>query len=290
MLHRSIKIEEPEYPTILREIQDPPETLFIRGELASLRNKCLSIVGTRKASREGMHTAEEFAFSLARLEVTIISGLAAGIDAVSHKGALRAGGNTVAVLGTGIDKIYPAQNQNLAQEIIKSKGAILSEYPPGEPSYKGNFLRRNRIISGLSSATLVVEAPARSGSLATARFAAEQGREVFVVPGPHKNFNFAGSHALIRDGAILTTSPVELAQDMNWLDVGSKEGTEPQTLYELNPEETIVFETIHREGASLKVDKIIELTKLEPRTVNVCLASLIIKELVLEEGTGYKLK
>ncbi|MBU2101624.1 DNA-processing protein DprA [Patescibacteria group bacterium] len=290
MPHRFISLKEREYPPLLREIQDPPEGLYIKGELSSPTKPSLSVVGTRKASKEGIRIAEEFSERLVRMGVVIVSGLAMGIDTAAHKGSLRAGGITVAVLGTSIDKIYPVFNTALAEEIVKNKGAVISEYSPDEPSYKGNFLKRNRIISGLSGATLVIEAPERSGSLATARFAAEQGREVFVVPGPIRDSNYKGSHGLIRDGATLVASPEEIAEDMGWKEVGEPIHKESSALTSISTEEALVIEVFRDEGTPLKVDKIIELTKLEPRMVNVGLASLTIKGLVVEEATGYKLK
>lgn len=281
-------LEDSELPVLLREIQDPPGRLYLQGCLPQ-STRFLSIVGTRKASREGVRIAEMFAGRLAAAGVVIVSGLAVGIDTAAHKGALDRHGLTIAVLGTGLDNIYPASNTKLAERIIREQGALLSEYPGGASVYKGNFLRRNRIISGLSSAVLIVEAPQRSGSLATARLAAEQGREVFVVPGSLGDLNYAGSHALIRDGAILTTSPEELAEDMGWR-VDRDDNQPPGTSLDLNAEEISILDLMRECGTPLKVDNIIELTKLEPRMVNVGLANLLIKGLIIEDTVGYKLK
>jgi DNA processing protein len=277
-----------DFPSLLREIQDPPRQLYAQGLLPK-GIPFLSIVGTRKASREGIRIAEEFAEYFAAMNIVVVSGLATGIDTAAHNGSLRRGGITVAVLGTGLDKIYPASNGKLAERIIQNRGAIISEYSSDEPSYKGNFLRRNRIISGLSSAVLVVEAPQRSGSLATARFAAEQGREVFVVPGALRDINYVGSHDLIRDGAVLVTSPAQLAEDMGWKEIEDNDWRVGVS-NNLNAEEGLIISLMREAGVPLKVDKIIELAKLEPRIVSISLASLIIKELVIEDTAGYKLK
>jgi len=277
-----------DFPPLLREMQDPPNQLYIRGLLPK-DALFLSIVGTRKASREGMNIAEGFAEYFAAMKVVVVSGLAMGIDAAAHRGSLNRGGTTVAVLGTSLDKIYPASNAKLAERIVQEKGALISEYSPGEPFYRGNFLRRNRIISGLSLAVLVIEAPQHSGSLATARFAAEQGREVFVVPGALRDANYIGSHDLIRDGAILVTSPEQLAEDMGWQEIrDNHQVVDGQG--NLNAEEELIVNLLHGAGIPLKVDNIIKLAKLEPRIVSVNLAALIIKGLVIEDATGYKPK
>jgi len=278
-----------EYPRLLGEIQDPPERLFVRGALPNPNAVCLAIVGTRKASREGMKIAGEFAEYFAGMGVVIVSGLATGIDESAHRGALSGGGVTVAILGTSLDKIYPVRNSRLAGQIVQQGGALISEYSPEEPIHKWNFIRRNRIISGFASAILIVEAPPQSGSLATARFAAEQGREVFVVPGAVRERNYIGSHDLIRDGATLVASPMQLAEDMGWKSVGvDSERGHPDS--NLNGDEGLIVQLLHGAGTPLRVDKIIELTKLEPRRASVGLASLIIRGLIMEDTTGYKLK
>ncbi len=283
-----VVMESSDFPPLLREIQDPPKRLYVHGLLPKSA-PFLSIVGTRKASREGIRTAEKFAEHFAAMEVVVVSGLAMGIDTAAHEGSLNRGGKTVAVLGTSLDTIYPACNAKLAENIVQKGGALISEYAPGEPFYRGNFLRRNRIISGLSSAVLVVEAPQRSGSLATARFAAEQGREVFVTPGSLRDTNYAGSHDLIRDGAILVTSPEQLAEDMGWREIVDNY-QRVNTQSSLNTEEKLIINLLRDIGVPLKVDNIIELIKLEPRMVSVNLATLVVKGLIMEDTTGYKLK
>ncbi len=280
---KNVAKDDKDYPQLLKEIPDPPEKIFIKGSLESLGSTSIAIVGTRKATSLGEKTAEEFSRALAEAGITIVSGLAIGIDSAAHRGALKAEAKTVAVLGGGIDKIYPAQNENLAKQILEREGAIISEYPPGTPSYKDNFIRRNRIISGLSRAVVIIEAPEKSGALSTAGFAAEQGRSVFVVPGPINNVNYKGSHALIRDGATLVTSPQEILEDLGMANLVnfSKENVS------LEGREQIIFEALKIAGVPLTLDQIIELTKLEAQVVNETLAMLIIRNIVKETETGY---
>lgn len=193
---------EPSYPRLLREIHDPPGVLFRRGQSQPQDELAVAIVGTRHATRYGLAQAERLAGSLARVGFTIVSGLARGIDAAAHRGALAAGGRTIAVLASGLLEIYPPEHQELADEVAAG-GYLLSEAPPRRVPISGAFPQRNRIISGLSVGTIVVEAPLRSGALITSRHAYEQGREVFAVPGPIDSRMSHGCHALIKDGAKL---------------------------------------------------------------------------------------
>ena len=200
---------DPEMPPPLRAIPDPPAVLFVRGELAALSAFQIAIVGSRRATRAGGRIAHRLAGELAGRGLVVTSGLAQGIDAEAHRGALEAGGRTVAVLGSSLDRIYPASHRRLAERIA-DQGALVSEFPFGTSPVPWNFPWRNRIISGLSLGVLVVEAAERSGSLITARLGAEQGREVFAVPGSILNPLAAGCHRLLRDGAKL----VERAEDV----------------------------------------------------------------------------
>ncbi len=209
-----IKIADSEYPALLKEIPNAPKMFYLLGELPPDDLIKIAIVGTRKASSAGRRFAKELAQKLAEYGAVIVSGLAMGIDTAAHEGAILAGGKTIAVLANGLDTIYPAQNENLAKKILDYGGAIISEYPPQTPSFPNQFLERNRIVSGLSIATIVIEAPERSGSLVTARLAAEQGREVFIAPGSIDNPNYRGSHQLIRDGARLVTSIEDIMEDL----------------------------------------------------------------------------
>jgi DNA processing protein len=193
---------ENDYPGILKTIPDPPAVLFVRGELDGRDRIAVAIVGTRTPSTYGRTTAERFGEGMAGLGITVVSGLARGVDTAAHRGALRAAGRTVAVLGCGVDVVYPPENATLFEEIAQ-RGALISEFPMGTEPDPGFFPRRNRIISGLSKGTLVVEAGDRSGALITAYMALEQNREVFAVPGPITSSKSKGTNRLIREGAKL---------------------------------------------------------------------------------------
>lgn len=201
------------YPPALLEIPDPPSVLYVRGKLALLKCRGLAVVGSRNATAQGIQNAENFAKTLAGHGFGIISGLALGIDAAAHRGALAVHGTTVAVIGTGADRLYPARNIQLAQEIA-THGAIVSEFPLGTPALAANFPRRNRIISGLSCGVLVVEAAPESGSLITARLAAEQGREVFAIPGSIHSPVARGCHKLIKQGAKLVETANDILEEL----------------------------------------------------------------------------
>jgi len=199
---RLITLEDPAYPLRLAEIYDPPLALFVRGAPPLADEPSVAVVGTRRATPYGIRTAEQFGRELAARGLTVVSGMANGIDAAAHRGAIEAGGRTIAVFGNGVDVVYPAQNADLMQQII-GHGCVVSQFFMGTKPAKGHFPYRNRIISGMTLGTLVVEAPPSSGALITARQAAEQGREVFAVPGQLGVRNSQGPHALIRQGAKL---------------------------------------------------------------------------------------
>jgi DNA processing protein len=209
------------YPKSLLNIPAPPPLLYAKGDVSLLSCPSIAIVGSRSATKQGMQNAEQFAQVLTAAGLTVISGLALGIDAAAHQGALiRAeaqlgGGSTVAVTGTGLDLVYPARNRELAHRIADA-GCLLSEYPLGTPAIASNFPRRNRIISGLAMGVLVVEAAAQSGSLITARSALEQGREVFAIPGSIHSPLSKGCHVLIRQGAKLVESAQDVLEELNW--------------------------------------------------------------------------
>ena len=201
------------YPKALLEIADPPSLLYVRGNPALLQKRSLAMVGSRNATPQGLQTAENFARTLAGKGLCIVSGLALGIDAAAHRGALAACGDTIAVIGTGADRIYPARNKELAQAIVKH-GAVISEFPLATPAIAANFPRRNRIISGLSRGVLVVEAAPDSGSLITARLAGEQGREVFAIPGSIHSPVARGCHKLIKQGAKLVETASDVLEEL----------------------------------------------------------------------------
>jgi DNA processing protein len=212
--NHAITFNDVNYPSQLKEIADPPPVLFIRGNIDLLLLPQIAIVGSRNPTSLGEETAFNFAKTLSRHGYVITSGLALGIDAASHRGALNAKGYTIAVAGTGLDRVYPAQHRDLATEIVKT-GAMVSEFPPGTTAKANHFPRRNRIISGLCQGLLVVEAAKQSGSLITARMALEQNREVFAIPGSIHNPLARGCNALIRDGAKLVETTQDILEELS---------------------------------------------------------------------------
>jgi DNA processing protein len=213
--HALISLADADYPPLLLATPDPPPLLFAVGRVELLSRPALAIVGSRNATRQGVAHAEDFAGALAKVGVTIVSGLALGIDAAAHRGALDADSDasTIAVVGTGVDAVYPASNRALTQR-IRDEGVVVSEFPLRTPAIAHNFPRRNRVIAGLSRGVLVVEAALRSGSLITARLAADAGREVFAIPGSIHSPVARGCHRLIREGAKLVESAHDIAEDL----------------------------------------------------------------------------
>jgi DNA processing protein len=202
-----------DYPPLLAEISDPPACLWTHGDRAAFASIGVAVIGARAASEEGLAAAYEIAYGLARAGIVVISGLARGVDASAHQGALDGGGRTIAVLGTGIDRVYPAEHAELSRSISES-GLLVTEFPHGSNPEDWHFPRRNRIISGLSKAVVVVEAKEKSGSLITARLAADQGRDVMAVPGTFVGGRNRGANALLRDGAKLVESAVDILQEL----------------------------------------------------------------------------
>ena len=213
--HSLMTLADADYPSYLREIADPPPLLYCLGRRELLNRSCLGIVGSRNATPQGILDAEAFAAALSSAGLTIVSGMALGIDAAAHRGGLLGLGSSIAVVGTGLDRIYPARNKTLAHELA-ANGLIVSEFALGTPPIAGHFPKRNRIISGLSRGVLVVEAAPDSGSLITARIAAEQGRDVFAIPGSIHSPLSRGCHALIKQGAKLVESAQDVLEEMAW--------------------------------------------------------------------------
>ena len=200
-----ININDENYPKILKEIYDPPISLYIKGNKNILNNTSVAIIGCRQASQYGIKVAKYFGYNLAKNEVNVVSGLAKGIDSYAHIGSICANGKTIAVIGNGIDTIYPKENINIANKILEKGGTIISEYPLGTKPEKMNFPARNRIISGISKSVIVVEAKEKSGTLLTVDFALEQGRDVYVVPGNINSINSIGTNELLKQGAKIIT-------------------------------------------------------------------------------------
>ena len=277
-----VHFQDAAYPALLKQIADPPALLFVRGDRDYLAQPQLAIVGSRNPSHTGQALAREFAAHLASFGLTITSGLATGIDGAAHQGAIEAGGATLAVTGTGLDRVYPARHRDLAHRIAEN-GALVSEFPPGTAPLAANFPRRNRLISGLSLGTLVVEAALRSGSLITARSALEQGREVFAIPGSIHNPLARGCHALIRDGAKLVETGDHILEELASQITGllAPDGRQaavampsgpPRQAGELSAEYRQLLEFIEHDAVS--VDQLVERSGLTPEEVSSMLILL----------------
>lgn len=285
-----LTLNHPAYPDLLREIPDPPPVLFVRGQLDAIQHPQLAMVGSRNPSASGRHLAEDFARHLAQTGLAITSGMALGVDAHSHWGALAADGWTVAVAGTGPDSVYPSRHRDLALQIVEN-GAIVTEFPPGTPPLAGNFPRRNRIISGLSLGTLVVEAAPRSGSLITARLAAEQGREVFAIPGSIHNPLARGCHALLRQGAKLVETVEDVLEELSPLlprsniRQGAWDGLGQPADAAVGDEYASLLENMG--FAPISMDEMIERSGLTAETVSSMLLTLELQGCVTSTGGLY---
>lgn len=262
-----ISFGEAHYPRLLAQISDPPPILYVRGNISHLESLTIAIVGSRQPSIAGFENAFKFSFELAKRDITIVSGLALGVDAQAHKAAISARGITIAVMGTGIDNIYPRKHQELAGKICEN-GLLISEFPLKTLPNAGHFPRRNRIISGLALATLVVEATEMSGSLITARFALEQNRDVLAIPGSIHNQQAKGCHHLLRQGAKLVTSYVDVLEELNIetqeiVDSSRVKGNNKRSIIKyIGFEVTTIDQLVVRSGRS--VDSVIcDVTQLE---------------------------
>lgn len=266
----------PQYPPLLKEIHGPPACLFCLGQALNPADKYFAIVGTRRTTPYGRQMAEKFAHEIANAGFVVVSGLAYGIDAIAHEATLEAGGRTIAVLGAGFDYITPPINKPLALKIQKS-GTVISEYPPDFSPRKGTFPQRNRIIAGMSLATLVIEAPQRSGALITARLALEYNRDVFALPGNITQETSRGTNMLIRD---CKAFPVTDIKDIfEYIKVGGAPYSSPKNTDEkLNTDEKIVYDLL--KNGSAGIDQITAETKLPPARVNEILSTLEIKGLI----------
>lgn len=265
-----LKLGDPLYPSLLKKIAQPPKILYFRGQF--LKNeKCLALVGTRRASDYGKNFAFSLAYELARAGLTIVSGLARGIDSFSHQGALEAKGRTIAILAGGLDEksIYPRENLKLAQKILKNRGCLISEYPPQTPARREHFPQRNRLISGISLGVLVIEAPLKSGALITARWAQAQKRKIFALPGSVWSQNSQGPHLLIKKGGVL----IERAEDiLKELGFSQKE---KEKISARTREENLILKILREKP--LSIEEIIEKTNLETSLVSATLSLLEIE-------------
>lgn len=276
---RIITAQDDNYPRHLKEIEQPPPVLYARGELLSEDDFAVAIVGTRRITPYGRQVTEELAAFLAGNGITVVSGLARGVDAAAHAAALRAGGRTLAVLGSGVDRIYPPENRQLAEHIVE-RGAVLSDYPVGTAPDAGNFPPRNRIISGLSMAVVVIEAGETSGALITAGFAAEQGREVFAVPGSILAPQSKGTNKLIQSGALPLLSGADLLQALNLTRVGAQKSAR-----QLLPADDVERQLLETLGSQpLHVDEIRSQTGLPVDKVSAALVMMELKGMVRQVG------
>ena len=276
-----LTLKDDTYPKRLKDIYDPPALLYVRGELKREDELAVSIVGSRKTSPYGRWITEKVSQELARHGVTIISGMARGIDSLAHWGAISGGGRTIAVLGCGVDVIYPSENRKLFEKIIE-QGAILSEFPMGSPPEGGHFPRRNRIISGLSLGVVVVQAGERSGSLITAGYALEQGREVFAVPGNVGAEGSRGTNKLIKEGAKVVESSEDILEEIlpQWSKEGNIEPKVESPGQDLTGEERILYELLGE--TPLHIDEMIRESRIDPGGVSSLLLNLELKGLITQ--------
>ena len=277
---KTISIKDKNYPKLLKEIKDVPEVLYYRGEIWAEEN-CFAVVGTRRCSAYGKQVALEIAGDLAETGLTIVSGLAPGIDTFAHLAVVERGKRTIAVLGTGIDEksIYPQENLKLARKILELGGSLISEYPSGTHGSEFTFPQRNRIISGISLGVLIIEAKQKSGALITANWAKKQGRKIFAIPGPIHSSNSKGCHYLIKQGAKLVENANDILKELN-LNLSISEIN--RVVKGENEEENLILGVLKEEA--LDVDKIIEKTKLSVAKVAGTLAILEIKGKVRNLG------
>ena len=271
-----IGIDDAEYPVLLKKIPDPPEKLYCSGDMDLLKKETVAVVGSRKVTEYGEQTAFKLGKVISEAGLAVVSGLARGVDSASHRGAVEAEGGAIAVMGCGIDICYPASNRRLWEKVME-KGLVLSEYPPGTKAMKYMFPQRNRIISGLCRATVVVEAGIHSGSLITAELAAEQGRTVYAVPGNIDRVSSFGSNKLIRDGAVPLVLLTDVLEDMG---IALKtEGLRDKRYDKLGEDEKKIVDLISHKG-EMSVDQICAGTGLGPGTVNGIVTVLEMKGLL----------
>lgn len=275
---RLVTCLDPEYPEMLKTIHDPPLALYVKGELKPQDRHAIAVVGSRRCTHYGTQTADRLSFQLAKQGYTVVSGLARGIDAASHQGALKGGGRTLAVLGTGIDQIYPAEHDKLAAS-IEGQGALISEFPVGFKPTRQSFPQRNRIVAGLCGGTLVVEAARGSGAMMTVDFATEFGRLVFAVPGRIDNPGAGGCNGLIKNGAKLVEDVDDILEEFEYLIPPKPEGREdPEHVkpkVQLNAVETKILDSLGRED--VEQDRLIRESGLSASEVATALLTLEMK-------------
>ena len=268
-----------DYPARLKEIYDYPPLLYIRGSILDEDEWCLAVVGTRRPTVYGRQVAEEMATELARNKITIVSGLAKGIDTIVHQSALDAGGRSIAIMGGGLDTVYPAENTGLAKSLLK-QGALVSEYHPGTRPRAENFPRRNRIMSGMSLGVLVVEAGKKSGALITARLALEQNREVFAIPGSILSPASSGTNRLIQEGAKLVSDYADILEELNLTAVAQQ--LEMKDIIPSSETESLMLK--HLSAEATHIDEVCRASGLPVSTVSSTLAMMELKGIVKQVG------
>ncbi|MCP4633979.1 MAG: DNA-protecting protein DprA [candidate division Zixibacteria bacterium] len=262
-----ITLDDADYPKKVKQLHDPPPYLYCRGDASLLNTNSVAVVGSRKASSYGMSIAENISRELVEAGFSVVSGFARGIDTIAHKTVLENNGGTIAVMGCGLDRIYPPENKTLFKKLCES-GCALAEFEPGIPPEGRNFPRRNRIISGLSAGVVIVEATEKSGALLTARHALDQGREVFAFPGPVNSLSSSGTNQLIKNGAKLTTSVQDILEELKiQLKTPLISKSEKSTMDKLSGEQRLIYKSLDSNG--LHVDRIAGLLKLDmPRLLS----------------------
>ncbi len=301
MMIRKVTVNDREYPENLKNIYDPPKALYVNGALEADDKMAVALVGSRRASIYGLEACEDLAYELACRGVTVVSGMARGIDSAAHRGALKANGRTIAVMGSGHNEIYPPENKRLYEDIAKA-GAVVTEFEDDAPPLPANFPRRNRIISGLALGVVVVEAAKNSGALITANFALEQGREVFAVPGKISSHTSAGANELIKDGARLVQSVDDILEELHMAEIRPVSGENKEKLDDsiakktrayiynsLTEKERKVYKAMSDD--SITIDEVLEKTSLSPQEARDVLLKLELKKLIRRlPGENYVLK
>ena len=281
-------VEDADYPSLLAKIHDPPYLFYYQGELEMLGGLCIAVVGSRKASNYGRTQSRRFGREIAQEGIAVVSGMARGIDTEAHRGALEVGGKTVAVLGSGLDVVYPPENKELMQEIVK-QGIVISEFPPHTHPEPGNFPIRNRLISGLSRGVLVVEAQKRSGALITVDFALEQGRDVFALPGPINSKNSEGTNNLIKQGACLVTEINDILGEYKTVFKNADTGGLCQgDLFQLDDEERIIITAMGYEAVHF--DELIYLSGFNIGALSTLLLQMELKGIIKALPGNYYVK
>ena len=280
------------YPNLLMNIENPPKQLYAEGNLNLLNSNAISIIGSRACSISGINSAKKFARDLAQIGITIISGMAIGIDTAAHTGCLEVGGNTIAVLGSGLNRIFPKENIQLYHNIIKNNGLIISEYPPDTEANSARFLERNRIVSGLSIGVLVIEAAHRSGTSVTAALAKKQKRKVFCIPHELNDKHGVGTNKLIKNGAYLVTSADDILNEFYFLQNKVSNYEEPEKSKEFDILPSHKYYDVYNAliGPPSNVDELCAKINRSPQYINTALFTLELEGYIEKNKYGYQIK